>query len=391
MLNPTTFELPLPSYLGAQGHLRFDDTTLRDGEQTAHVVFSSGEKIQIAKMLDAAGFDQIEAGTPIMGGEEQALISQIVKLDLNCSIITWNRARIQDIQASLNCGVDAVAISLPTSDVHLQAKLGRDQAWILETIKQTTAFAKQAGLYVSVSAEDASRTSLDFLVEYALAAKGEGADRFRFCDTLGLMDPLRMYSCVRTLIQATDMEIELHTHNDFGMAEASMLAGFHAGATWANTTICGLGERAGNAASEPLMMALQELEGVELLQDTTKFTALAQYVAAAASRSLAPDRPIVGSNAFAHESGVHVDGLLKESRTYEQFAPELVGNNRHIVIGKHSGKHAIAMKLQLMGHQIDRSHQDRLLQAVRAQAIRQKRALTSQELEDLYLKLGNRD
>jgi homocitrate synthase NifV len=381
-------KLPVPSYLGAYGRLRFDDTTLRDGEQTANVVFSAAEKLQIAQMLDAAGFDQIEAGSPIMGGEEQAVVTQIAQLGLGCSVITWNRARIQDIKASLDCGVDAVALSLPTSDIHLAAKLGKDRAWLLDTIKEATAFAKQAGLYVSVSAEDASRTSLDFLVEYALAAKAEGADRLRFCDTLGLMDPLRMYSCVRTLVEATDMEIELHTHNDFGMAEACVLAGFHAGATWANTTIGGLGERAGNAASEPLIMALRELEGVEVAQDTTRFTALARYVSEAASRSLAPDRPIVGSNVFAHESGVHVDGILKDAKTYEQFAPELVGNSRQIVIGKHSGRHALAMKLQLMGHHLDETRQSELLQAVRTQAISQKRALTNQELEALYLQLA---
>jgi homocitrate synthase NifV len=388
MNNSQTAKLPLASYLGANGRLRFDDTTLRDGEQTAHVVFSRQEKLQIARMLAATGFDQIEAGTPIMGGEEQATISQIVQLGLNCSIITWNRARIADIEASLRCGVDAVALSLPTSDIQLQAKLAKDQAWLLETIKATTAFAKQAGLYVSVSAEDASRTSLDFLIEYALAAKSEGADRFRYCDTLGLMDPLRIYSCVRALVEATGMEIELHTHNDFGMAEANILAGFHAGAVWANTTIGGLGERAGNAASEPLIMALQEIEGIQISQDTSQFTKLAQYVARAAARTLAPDKPIVGSNVFAHESGVHVDGLLKDSQTYEQYPPELVGNRRQIVIGKHSGKHAIAMKLALMGHHLDQSQQPALLQAVRTTAITQKRALTTQELETLYLELN---
>jgi homocitrate synthase NifV len=388
MVTAATSKLPVPSYLGTYGRPRFDDTTLRDGEQTAHVVFSRTEKLQIAQMLDEAGFDQIEAGSPIMGGEEQSLIAEIASLGLNCSIITWNRAKIEDIEASLKCGVDAVALSLPTSEVHIKAKLGKDQAWLLETIKSTTAFAKQQGLYVSVSAEDASRTDVEFLIEYALAAKSEGADRFRFCDTLGLMDPLRMYSCIRSLVEATGMEIELHTHNDFGLAEASVLAGFHAGATWANTTIGGLGERAGNAASEPLIMALQEIEAVEISQDTSKFTALAKYVSAAAARTLAPDKPIVGSNVFAHESGVHVDGLLKDDRTYEQFKPESVGNQREIVIGKHSGKHAISMKLQLMGYELEECRQATLLKAVRTMAIKQKRSLTNKELEDLYYELS---
>jgi homocitrate synthase NifV len=380
-----TAPMPLPSYLGTYGRLRFDDTTLRDGEQAAHVVFSRAEKLKIAKTLDEIGFDQIEVGVPIMGGEEQELVREIAHMGLRCSVLAWNRARLGDIRASLACGVDAVALSLPTSDLHLASKLQKDRSWVLETIKRTTAFAKEAGLYVSVSAEDSSRTDVDFLVEYALAAKQEGADRFRFCDTLGIMDPLRMYSVVRTLVERTEMEIELHTHNDFGLAEASVLAGFHAGATWANTTVVGLGERAGNAASEPLIMALKELEGVEVTQDTSRFTELAQFVTRAAARKLAVDTPIVGSNVFAHESGIHVDGIIKEKKTYEQFAPEEVGNQRSIVIGKHSGKHALVLKLQAMGYAVDAPQAESLLGSVRSHAITRKRALTDRELERLYL------
>jgi homocitrate synthase NifV len=394
--------------------VHFCDTTLRDGEQAAHVVFSPTEKLTIAKMLAELGVDQIEVGIPAMGSAEQDVIAQIAGLGLNCSLLAWNRAFIPDIQASLNCGVDAVALSLPTSDIHLGAKFGKDRRWALETIKRAVAFAKDASLYVCVSAEDSSRTDVEFLKDYVLAARAEGADRFRFCDTLGLMEPLRMYAVVRELMGALAtsvgesngkrsveggsastpksvagvIPVELHTHNDFGMAEASMLAGLHAGATWANTTIAGLGERAGNAAIEPLAMALRQIEGADVRLDTTRFTELAAYVAQAATRTLPPDKPIVGSNAFAHESGVHVDGLLKEANCYEQFAPALVGNTRQIVVGKHSGKHALIHKLRLMGYEANRLNeaaQHNLLAAVRTQANNQKRALTTSELESLYL------
>jgi homocitrate synthase NifV len=349
-------------------------------------------------MLGELGVDQIEVGIPAMGAGEQEAIRRIVELGLGCSLITWNRALIPDIEASLGCGVDAVALSLPTSDVHLAAKFGEGRRWALDTMRRAVAFAKSAGLYVCASAEDASRTDLEFLTEYALAARQEGADRFRFCDTLGLMEPLRMYGVVRTLVEAfgdaEGMPIELHTHNDFGLAEASILAGLHAGATWANTTVAGLGERAGNAAIEPLAMALTEIEGcafgskAALALDTTRFTELAAYVSQAAARMLPPDQPIVGSNVFTHESGVHVDGLLKEPRTYEHFAPALVGNSRQIVVGKHSGKHALIHSLGLLGYDpgtLDSPTLTRLLATVRNQASAQKRALTTSELESLFL------
>jgi homocitrate synthase NifV len=375
--------LPLPSYLGKRGGIKFDDTTLRDGEQAAGVVFSRAEKLHIAQALDAIGFDQIEVGIPAMGVAEQRLIAEIAALGLRASLITWNRACIDDIKASLRCGVDAVAISLPTSDIHINKKLGQSRQWVLERLKTAVSFAKEAGLYVSVSAEDASRSELDFLLRYAQTAEALGADRLRFCDTLGVMEPLRMYACVRTLAQATNLELELHTHNDFGMAEATLLAGLHAGATWANTTVCGLGERAGNAACEPLVMALRELEGIELNLDSSRFTQLANYVSAAAARTLPVDRPVVGANAFAHESGVHVHGILKEPQTYEQYPPKLVGNRRSIVVGKHSGKHALAAKLATLGHELTLEQAAALPPNVRKRAQTQKRCLSDQELAAL--------
>lgn len=378
---------PLPSYLGRRGRLRFDDTTLRDGEQAAGVVFSRAEKREIARQLDAIGFDQIEVGIPAMGDSEQRAIAEIVGLGLKASLMSWNRACKADIRASLQCGVDAVAISLPVSDILINKKLGRSRRWILEKMRETVAYAKARGLYVSVSAEDASRATLDFLLRYAHAAQVEGADRLRFCDTLGIMEPFRMYACIRALAEATTLEIELHTHNDFALAEASLLAGLHAGATWANTTVCGLGERAGNAACEPLVMALRHIEGLELNLDSKCFTKLARYVSRAAARALPADRPVVGAHAFAHESGVHVDAMLKSSDTYEPYPPEVVGNRRCVMVGKHSGKHALSAQLAQLGHTLRAQEEATLLVAVRALAQQNKRCLTNNELVGLLKKL----
>ncbi len=256
------YQVPFDSELGKHP-IKLDDTTLRDGEQTAGVVFANKEKIRIAKLLDEIGVHQIEAGIPAMGGDERDTIEEIAHLGLKASVLGWNRATIGDIKQSIECGVDAVAISLATSDIHIETKLKKDRAWVLDSIRESVAYAKSEGVYVSVNAEDASRTDMGFLIEYANAAKAEGADRIRFCDTIGVMEPFGLYTTIKNLREHTGLEVEMHTHNDFGMAVANAIAGIRAGATWVNVTVAGLGERAGNAALEEVVMALKYVEEID--------------------------------------------------------------------------------------------------------------------------------
>ncbi len=377
------WEMPVESKLGV-AKVKLDDTTLRDGEQTAGVVFSNAEKVAIAKMLDEIGIDQIEAGIPVMGGDERDVIEEIAHLGLKASVLGWNRANVGDIKTSIDCGVDAVAISLATSDIHIETKLMKDRAWVLSSIREAVAFAKSHGVYVSVNAEDASRTSFDFLLEYAAAAKAEGADRLRFCDTIGIMEPFRTYKVIKELIEHTGLEIEMHTHNDFGMAVANAIAGIHGGATWVNVTVGGLGERAGNAAYEEVVMALKYLEGFDLNVDTTRFTEIVDYVMTAAGRQIPAWKPVVGSNMFAHESGIHADGVIKNPKTYEVFSPDEVGGQRQIVVGKHSGSRTLEMKFAEYGIPLSREHATALLPHVRAKAIELKRPLFDKELVELF-------
>lgn len=386
MENTQVWEMPFESVLGAK-HVKLDDTTLRDGEQTAGVVFSNAEKVAIARMLDEIGIDQIEAGIPVMGGDEREVIEEIAHLGLKASVLGWNRANVTDIQASIDCGVDAVAISLATSDIHIETKLQKDRAWVLDSIREATAFAKSHGVYVSVNAEDASRTDFDFLLEYAAAAKAEGADRLRFCDTIGIMEPFRTYKVIKELIEHTGLEIEMHTHNDFGMAVANAIAGIHGGATWVNVTVGGLGERAGNAALEEVVMALKYLEGFELDFDTKRFTEVVDYVMTAAGRTVPVWKPVVGSNMFAHESGIHADGVIKNPKTYEVFSPDEVGGVRQIVVGKHSGSRTLEMKFGEYGIPLSREHASALLPLVRSKAIAVKRPLFDKELVELFREL----
>jgi len=378
-------DFPVDSTLGVT-RVRIDDTTLRDGEQTAGVVFANKEKIRIAKLLDEIGVDQIEAGIPAMGGDEQATIEEIAHLGLRASVLGWNRANTGDIKTSIDCGVDAIAISLATSDIHIQTKLMKDRAWVLDTIRESVAFAKAESpdLYVSVNAEDASRTEIGFLVEYAKAAKAEGADRIRFCDTIGLMEPFRTYEVVRRLREESGLEVEMHTHNDFGMAVANAIAGIHAGATWVNVTVGGLGERAGNAALEEVVMALKYIEGFDLEMDTTRFREIGEYVMKAAGRQIPAWKSVIGTNMFAHESGIHADGVIKNPKTYEVFAPGEVGLERQIVVGKHSGSRALELKFHEYGIEVTKEVATELLPRVRTMAIELKRALFDKELIYIY-------
>lgn len=364
--------------------IKIVDTTLRDGEQTAGVVFANREKVRIAKMLDELGVHQIEAGIPVMGGDEAEAIKEICRSGLKASIMGWNRPVIKDLEASLACGVDAVAISISTSDIHIKYKLQATRDWVLEKTVAAVEFAKKHGVYISVNAEDASRSDMEFLLEFARAAKQAGADRLRYCDTVGILDPFTAYENIKTIIDNVGIEVEMHTHNDFGMATANALAGVRAGANYIGVTVIGLGERAGNAALEEVVMALKHIYGVDLNFKTEMFREVAEYVSRASGRELPAWKAIVGDNMFAHESGIHADGALKNPRTYEAFTPEEVGLERQIVIGKHSGTAAIRAKFAEYGIHLTKHQAEELLPVIRSTAVSLKRALFDKELMYIY-------
>ena len=364
------------------------DTTLRDGEQTAGVVFANEEKVRIAKLLDRVGVDQIEAGIPVMGGDEREAIKKIVEADLEASIMGWNRAVVSDVKSSLECGVDAVAVSVSTSDIHIEKKLNESREWVLDHMTRATEFAKDHGLYVSVNAEDSTRSDFEFLVEFAKKAREAGADRLRYCDTVGIMTPLKTHKAIKNLKSEVDIDVEMHTHNDFGLAAANALTGVKGGASYVGTTVNGLGERAGNAPLEEIVMALKHLEDMDLGFNTSDFLELSEYVAQASAQDLPVSKAIVGSNTFAHESGIHTDGVLKDSETYEAFTPKEVGAERQLVIGKHSGKKAILAKFEMeYGIELTDGEAQALLPKVRKMAVELKRALFDKELVSLYEEL----
>jgi homocitrate synthase NifV len=362
-----------------------DDTTLRDGEQTAGVAFTVKEKVSIARMLDSMGVQELECGIPAMGEEERASIRALVNLGLNARLITWNRAVIGDIDASLACGISAVDLSLSVSDVMIRNKLGKNRAWVKEQLRQALGYAKQHKLYVSIGGEDASRADLNFLAELMGIAHSMGADRFRFCDTLGILDPFTMYEKVRALRSAVpELDIEVHTHNDLGMATANAIAGIKAGARFVNTTVNGLGERAGNAALEEVVMALKVSCGIDPGIETHRFREISRFVGRASHRPVPAWKAVVGDRAFAHESGIHADGVIKNPKNYEGFDPSEVGLVRQLVVGKHSGTSGLLERYRMMGITLSREAAAFLLDKARNLAERRKRPLSDTDLMKLH-------
>ena len=358
------------------------DTTLRDGEQASGVVFSVGEKLEIARMLDEAGVPEIEAGTPVMGGEEAEAVRIIAGMGLDARVTAWNRAVISDIEASLRAGVEAVSVSLPVSDIMIKRKLGRERAWLLGRLGEAVSFAKDKGLYVCAGAEDASRADMDFVMEYASLARECGADRLRFADTVGVLDPFTTYARIRQLTDA-GFTVEFHAHNDFGLATANALAAAGAGAEFLSATVLGLGERAGNAALEEITMGLGHMLKIDTGVRTEKFRALCERVASASGRSIPCGKPVVGDKIFSHESGIHADGVLKYPAIYEPYEPGEVGAVREIALGKHSGRNAVMYRLSKRGVEINGVEADMLLMKVREMGTRLKRAINDDELLSL--------
>ncbi|MDJ0508763.1 MAG: homocitrate synthase [Crocosphaera sp.] len=364
-------------------HVHINDTTLRDGEQAAGIVFSAEEKCALASMMDAIGIPELEVGVPAMGGSEAQAITTIVRKGLKTALLGWNRAVRSDIEASIACGLTRVHISVPVSEIQIKAKFKGKTNLVWERLRDSLNFALDHGLFVSVGAEDASRADESFLLEVAQFAESLGASRFRFCDTVGILDPLTTGEKVGKLVKSLTIPIEMHTHNDFGLATANALAGLQAGAVSVNTTVNGLGERAGNAALEEMIMALKRLYKVDLAVDTSRLRALSQLVIKASGVALPPWKAIVGDNIFAHESGIHAHGVLKNPQTYEPFSPDEVGWKRRLVVGKHSGRHLLTNLLSQHGISLNHEESQVVLDSVRHLSVQMKRSLTVEELIDL--------
>jgi len=361
-----------------------NDTTLRDGEQAPYVAFNTKEKLSIAQGLVACGADELEIGIPAMGAKEQEDIKELINLGLNTRMMTWNRAKMSDLEASLKCGVKSVDLSIPISNILIDVKFKGNRELMLYELERVIKEAKREGLFVCIGGEDSSRGSIEFISEVMKLGFELGADRFRYCDTVGILTPTETYKNIKALTSLNLLPIEMHTHNDFGLANANALSGIDAGAASVNTTVIGLGERAGNASFEQVSMALKHLYGESREIDAFEIKNLVSIVAHAAGMSLSPNAPIVGEHIFSHESGVHADGMMKNSSAYEPFCAEEVGSVREFPIGKHSGTGTILYHLKELGISAKKDGLQDLLPRIREIVTSRKRVLSDEELMLLY-------
>lgn len=330
------------------GRVRFLDTTLRDGEQTPGVSLALDEKLDIAHGLDALGVQVIEAGSAMTSEGERQSIKAIAASGLSAEICSYVRALTTDVDTALSCDVDSVHLVVPVSDLHIECKLKSDRKTVIEMAVNVTEYAKDHGLIVELSGEDASRADQDYLVSLYKAGIEAGADRLAFCDTVGVLVP-EITEQIFHKFSALSKPISIHCHNDFGMATANTVAALRAGASQAHVTVNGIGERAGNASLEEVVMVLESLYKINTGIKCQDIYQLSRLVSRLTGLPLTPNKAIVGENAFTHEAGIHVHGLLADTKTYEPIQPETVGRKRRIVLGKHAGRASVELALREFG------------------------------------------
>ncbi len=332
----------------------FWDETLRDGEQMPGVHFTPEEKVKIASMMDDIGIPIMDVGMPIVSLEERKAVKAIAAARLDAQVMTAARTLKGDIDACLDCDVDAVSVFVACSDLHLKYKLRMTREQVLGIAPEMVEYVKEHGVHVSFVTEDTVRADMDYVERLYNACIDAGADRAVLCDTVGVMTPTAM----RWWIQAVKkrlrpIQLSVHIHNDFGMGVANTLAALEAGVEVPHTTINGLGERSGNTPFEETVTALESLYGYDTGIEVSRLYELSRLVEEISGVPVAVNKPIVGYNAFRHESGIHTHGVLKHTLTYEPIQPELVGSRRIFIFGKHTGAAAVEDKLRGAGLEVD--------------------------------------
>ncbi|MGL4669785.1 MAG: (R)-citramalate synthase [Methanobacteriaceae archaeon] len=342
------------------------DTTLRDGEQTPGVSLTSAEKVRIATKLDEIGIDIIEAGSAVTSIGERLAIKEVANLGLDAEIASFTRAVKGDIDFALDCNVDSIHLVVPTSPIHLEHKLKKTEEEVLYQAIECVEYGKEHGLIVELSAEDATRSNMGFLKEIFTNGINAGADRICACDTVGMLNPatsIKFYKELSTL----NAPLSVHCHNDFGLAVANTLSAISVGATQFHSTVNGIGERAGNAAFEEVVVAINTLyDDLETNIKINELYSTSKLVARLTGVLLQANKSIVGENAFAHESGIHADGVLKNSSTYEPITPELVGHKRKFVMGKHIGSKGLENALNDLKIKVNKEQLNEVFKRVKS-------------------------
>ncbi|MFM0641108.1 homocitrate synthase [Paraburkholderia metrosideri] len=369
--------------------VRVTDCTLRDGEQQAGIVFTRQDKVDIARALDRLGIYEIEAGTPASSDEDRAAIEEISGLGLRAKISALVRGRRDDIDLAAQCGVWGARISLPISTIQRNAKLKLDDDQYIKLALESAAMVKERGLECIFSPFDTTRADFPFLARLLETfAQEKTVDRVRIVDTTGCATPEIIGLLVLRMRAVSDIPIEIHCHNDFGLAVANTVAGLAQGAQYMSVTVNGIGERSGNASLEETVLALRVLHGVDCGVDLSQFMDVSRLVEERSGISLQAHKPVVGRGAFAHESGMVVAGLLKDPFTAESYVPELVGQSRRVVLGKKSGVTSVEAKLAALGLTVPTDQIPAILASIKAEALRTKRPIDDDRLRALVEAAG---
>jgi homocitrate synthase NifV len=363
---------------------RLIDSTLRDGEQSPGVAFTQKEKLAVARMLDSMGIDEIEAGIPAMGDEVCDTIRKIVQSGIHSRITVWSRALEQDIEKSASTGAEGIHIAFPVSDRQLDA-MGKNWKWIEERMSVVVAYARKYFQYVSVGAQDASRCDIEQLFRFIDMADSLDICRIRIADTVGVYSPMgvmQLFASVRRLYP--NLAIDFHGHNDLGMASANALTAWQSGATDLSVTVNGLGERAGNAALEEVVMALSQVNKINKYETTGLFS-LCNYVASISRRPIPENKPICGSLAFSHESGIHAKCVIHDPISFQPFDGKIVGRESSSnVFGKHSGSASVRNFLKERNLEINDLQLIALLGKIKNIAQKNKRCVVPTEIVKEY-------
>jgi isopropylmalate/homocitrate/citramalate synthase len=347
----------------------FWDETLRDGEQTPGVHFSPEEKLELAEIMSQMGISVINAGIPVVSDEEAEAVRRVAGAGLKADILAAARTVPADIEAVIRSGATHIAIFVAASNVHLRYKLKMSQAEVLSAATRSVKQAKQAGLHVAFVTEDTVRAPFEFVERLYRAVKDEGADRLVISDTVGIMTPLTFRWYLQEFqrrVAPTDWSV--HCHNDFGLATANTLTALELGVTSPHVCVNGLGERAGNTPLEELVLSLEKLYGVPTGVDISRLYELSRRVEELSGVPVSATKSVVGYNAFSHEAGIHTHGILAHTLTYEPVQPEVVGRQRRMILGKHTGKAALVEKLKERGMDLPDPVLVDLLQRLKASA-----------------------
>lgn len=340
------------------------DSTLREGEQSPGVSFTVDEKLEIARKLDEVGLDMIEAGDPNVSNDVYDAVKKIAAERLDAEVLAHCRAVVGDIDRARSCDVQRIAIFLATSKTHLQDKLRKSEEEAVNLAVKAIEYAREHGMKVRFTAEDASRTDYSFLAKICKAAETAGADRISIPDTVGIMDPDAMRALFGKVSKDIGAELDAHCHNDLGLATANALAALEGGATAVHVTVNGIGERSGITRLSEVAVALKVLHGIDTVK-LDELPSLSLLVEKYTGIPVAPNSPVVGDYAFAHKSGVHTAAVLANPTTYEPYAPDLVGKQREIVIDKYTGRHAVKAKLERLGISLSDEQVQSLVQTIK--------------------------